>query len=39
MQPEQKDVALLWDMLEAARKIEQFVAGKTFRDYAADELV
>ena len=26
-------------MLEAARKIEQFVVGRTFHEYAADELV
>ena len=39
MRPEHKDVALLWDMLEAARKIEQFVAGRTFQGYATDELV
>ncbi len=39
MRPEHADVALLWDMLEAARRIEQFVAGKTFPEYATDELV
>lgn len=39
MRPDDRDLALLWDMLQAARKIEQFVAGKTFREYSADELV
>jgi uncharacterized protein with HEPN domain len=33
------DASLLWDMMEAATKIEQFVAGKTPDAYAADELL
>ncbi len=38
--PRERDVAaLLWDMLEAARKVQQFVAGKTFHDYAQDEVL
>jgi uncharacterized protein with HEPN domain len=39
MRPEDEDLALVWDMLQAARKIEQFVAGKTFQEYSTDELV
>lgn len=39
MRPDDQDLALLWDMLQAARKIEQFVAGKTFQEYSRDELV
>jgi len=39
MRPENADLALLWDMLDAARKIEQFVAGRTFQEYSTDELV
>jgi uncharacterized protein with HEPN domain len=39
MRPDDQDLALLWDMLQAARKIEQFVAGKTFQQYSTDELV
>ncbi len=33
------DASLLWDMLEAARKVRQFVAGKTFHVYAQDEVL
>jgi len=39
MRPEHKDVALLWDMLDAARKIERFVGDKSFHEYATDEIV
>lgn len=39
MRPDDQDLALLWDMLQAARRIEQFVAGRTFQDYSRDELV
>jgi len=37
--PERDDASLLWDMLEAARKVSQFVAGKTFHEYAQDEIL
>lgn len=38
--PRERDVAsLLWDMLEAARKVQQFVADKTFHDYAQDDVL
>jgi uncharacterized protein with HEPN domain len=33
------DASLLWDMLEAACKVRQFVAGKTFHEYAQDEVL
>jgi uncharacterized protein with HEPN domain len=39
MPREREDASLLWDMLEAAHKIRQFVAGKTFHDYAQDEVL
>lgn len=39
MRPDDQDLALLWDMLQAARRIEQFVAGRTFQEYSTDELV
>jgi len=39
MPHEREDASLLWDMLEAARKIRQFVAGKTFHDYSRDEVL
>jgi uncharacterized protein with HEPN domain len=34
MQPEERDAAYLWDMLDAARAIESFVAGVRVADYA-----
>jgi uncharacterized protein with HEPN domain len=39
MPHEREDASSLWDMLEAARKIRQFVASKTFRDYSQDEML
>ncbi len=39
MRREQDDVSLLWDMLDAAMKIQQFVAGKTFHEYSQDEVL
>jgi uncharacterized protein with HEPN domain len=39
MRREQDDASLLWDMLDAAKKIQQFVAGKTFHDYSQDEVL
>ena len=41
MRHEHDDAALLWDMLEAARKMkmQSFVAGKSFAEYAGDELL
>ncbi len=39
MPHEREDASLLWDMLEAARKVRQFVAGRTFHDYSRDEVL
>ncbi len=39
MPHERDDASLLWDMLEAARKVRQFVAGKTLHDYSRDEVL
>jgi uncharacterized protein with HEPN domain len=39
MRREQDDVSLLWDMLDAAKKIRQFVADKSFHDYSRDEVL
>jgi uncharacterized protein with HEPN domain len=38
MPREREDEALLWDMLEAAKQILGFVAGRSFEEYARDEL-
>ena len=39
MRREQDDASLLWDMLDAAQKIQQFVAGRSFHDYSRDEVL
>lgn len=32
MPPEKGDAAYLWDMLDAARAVREFVTGRTFHD-------
>jgi uncharacterized protein with HEPN domain len=39
MGPEQRDKAYLWDMLDAALAIQDFVRGKTPRDYTSDRML
>jgi uncharacterized protein with HEPN domain len=39
MPRERDDISLLWDMREAARKVQQFVAAKTFHEYSRDEVL
>jgi uncharacterized protein with HEPN domain len=39
MRPEERDAAHLWDMLDAARAIQGFVAGLTAGDYARNRQV
>jgi uncharacterized protein with HEPN domain len=39
MQPEDRDAAHLWDILQAAREISQFVAGMRFHEYEKSNLV
>lgn len=34
--PARPDDAHLWDMLQAAREVRQFVSGRTFEDYTRD---
>ena len=36
MQPEQKDAAYLWDMLQAAKEIRQFIQGISFHHYESN---
>ena len=36
MQPEQKDAGYLWDMLDAARTVEQLCSGQDFTQYSKD---
>jgi len=39
MRPEEANNAYLWDMLDAARAIEQFTAGKKVSDYINDRML
>ena len=39
MQPESEDAAYLWDMLDAARAIREFVRPRSFEDYASDRML
>jgi len=37
MQPEDRDTAFLWDILEAAKDIHDFVKKTTFKDFSSDK--
>ncbi len=39
MRPEQMDASYLWDMLDAARAVTEFVASKSYDDYARDRML
>ena len=39
MLPERGDLAFLWDMLDAARAIQEFVVGKKLEEYARDRMM
>lgn len=39
MPRDRQDVALLWDMLQAARQVEAFTAGVTLAEYSRNELL
>lgn len=39
MPRDREDESLLWDRLESARKIREFVAGRSSRDYSADDML
>lgn len=39
MRPEEADNAYVWDMLDAARAIQEFVAGKTAAEYLNDRML
>ena len=39
MPGEKEDAACLWDMLDAARSVQLFIARRTFHDYAHDRLL
>ncbi len=37
MQPDQADAAFLWDILERAQRIQNYMKGKTFHHYLHDQ--
>lgn len=39
MLPEEKDAALLWDMLKAATEIDQFVEGVKYTDFKSNKML
>jgi uncharacterized protein with HEPN domain len=39
MQPDERDAASLWDMLEAARTISVYVSGRTYADFQSSHLL
>ena len=39
MQPEERDAAYLWDMLDAAIAVREFVASRTYYDYQKDRML
>lgn len=39
MQPEERDMARLWDMLDAARATVQFTQGRRFEDLLSDRML
>ena len=38
MQPEERDPAYLWDMLEAAREVQRFMAAVRFEEYMQEPM-
>jgi len=38
-QPTEDDLARVWHILERCRKLERYVAGRRFEEYAADEML
>ena len=39
MPPEKTDATYLWDMLDAAEAVQQFVAGRSFENYVRDRMM
>ncbi|NCO38988.1 MAG: hypothetical protein AUJ96_08985 [Armatimonadetes bacterium CG2_30_66_41] len=39
MTADKGNAACLWDMLDAARAVEEFIAGRTFLDYTTDRML
>lgn len=39
MPPDERDAALLWDMLRHARKVRELAGGRTLADYESDDVL
>jgi uncharacterized protein with HEPN domain len=39
MQPDKRDAAYLWDMLDAARAVKEFVFSRTFYEYEKERML
>jgi uncharacterized protein with HEPN domain len=39
MQPDERDAAYLWDMLDAARAVNEFVSSRKYYDYHQDRML
>jgi uncharacterized protein with HEPN domain len=39
MQPDTIDAAYLWDMLDAAKAVKEFVSHRSYQDYVADRML
>jgi uncharacterized protein with HEPN domain len=39
MQPEERDAAYLWNLVEAGREIQEYTAAKTFKEYVEHQLL
>ena len=39
MRPETGDASFLWDMLDAAKAVREFVSSRTYRDYLEDRML
>ncbi len=39
MPPDNRDASFLWDMLDAAKAVVQFVSGRSFDDYVQDRML
>ena len=39
MSPEERDKAYLWDMLDAALAVEEFVRGQTYEEYISNRMM
>ena len=39
MRPDERDAGYLWDMLEAARAVREFITSRTYNQYLGDKML